>query len=252
MVRLPTTNGEDDSENAMDYPRSLWKESSLLCSLLLALFSEQSWPYKKWAMFDKNDPGRRFVHSAEWQHCTMYTFFGVAGAVQILARTCVCGLKEFEKFFLALAYFVEGLLFYFHVHGRTPLDISVHYMLVIAVMLAAAVTVAEIWKGDDPLLPFIRTGLTITQGTWFWQVGFMLYPPNGVQWDEDSHSNIMFVTMAFCWHIVACILVMAGVYGIVSLCLRSKGVYLVPYKQVEDEYQVGLMSLDDKGSSDNE
>ncbi|XP_006815461.1 transmembrane protein 45B-like [Saccoglossus kowalevskii] len=180
---------------------------------------EQSWPEWKWTMLDK-DTGK-FVHSVEWQHCTMYIFFGIAGAVFVIARTCVTGLKAFEHFFMALAFFIEGMLFYFHVHARSPLDISLHYMLVITVLLTALVTFTEIWKTDVQLLPFIRTGLTFTQGTWFWQVAFVLYPPNGgAHWDPDSHENLMFVTMAFCWHILACMAVMAGIFGVISVYFR--------------------------------
>ncbi|XP_070541293.1 transmembrane protein 45B-like [Ptychodera flava] len=211
---------------------------------LVGFICEQSWPYKKWEMFSHTDPNHRFVNGAEWQHCTMYVFFGIYGSVLVMARTCVPGLQAYEMLFLALSYFVEGLFFYFHVHGRTPLDISVHYMLVIGVAVSTLCAVVEIWKKDDVLLPFVRVGFTMVQGTWFWQVGFMLYPLNGGHWDEDNHANVMFATMAFCWHIAAAIFVMAGIYGIVSLCLRTRGVYSVPYANVNEEVEVGLMNND--------
>ncbi|XP_077992806.1 transmembrane protein 45B-like [Glandiceps talaboti] len=206
----------------------------------IGFIAEQSWPYKKWAMFDYHiDPPGRFVNGAEWQHCTMYTFFGIFGAVSIMARTCVPGLKAYEMFFGALAFFVEGLLFYFHVHGRSSLDITLHYLLVIAVVLGSITAMAEMWKKDDKLLPFIRTGLTMIQGTWFWQVGFMLYPPNGEEWDQESHNNVMFATMAFCWHIAANILIMAGLYGIVSFCVHTRRAH-----SIDRELEVELLSVE--------
>nr|XP_006812743.1 PREDICTED: transmembrane protein 45B-like [Saccoglossus kowalevskii] len=103
----------------------------------------------------------RFI---QWQHCTMHIFFGIAGAVFVIARTCVTGLKAFEHFFMALAFVIKGMLFYFHVHARSPLDISLHYMLVI--------------------------------------------------------TNLMFVTMAFCRNILACMAVMDGIFGVISVHCR--------------------------------
>ena len=48
------------------------------------------------------------------------------------------------------------------------------------------------------------------QGTWFFQIGFVLYPPTdnpAWQWDPANHEHIMIITMAFCWHIM---LIMCG------------------------------------------
>ena len=36
---------------------------------------------------------------------------------------------------------------------------------------------------------------------WFWAVGFILYPPDGLaKWDPESHHHRMMVTMLFTWH----------------------------------------------------
>jgi hypothetical protein len=47
------------------------------------------------------------------------------------------------------------------------------------------------------------------KGTWFWQVGFILYPPSGGEraWDEDNHHQIMLLTISYCWHVI---LILAG------------------------------------------
>jgi len=46
----------------------------------------------------------------------------------------------------------------------------------------------------------------IQQGTWFYEVGFILYPldpENPVfKWDKENHNHIMLVTGSFCWHIM--------------------------------------------------
>ena len=44
------------------------------------------------------------------------------------------------------------------------------------------------------------------QGTWFYQVGYVLYPPKSwgpsMQWDLNDHEQIMIITMSFCWHLM--------------------------------------------------
>ncbi|XP_077861517.1 transmembrane protein 45B-like [Saccoglossus kowalevskii] len=208
-----------------------------------------SFPYRKWEMFDPVDPNHPFVWGNKWQHITMYSFFGIWGTSLVLANTHLPGLRDYQHFIGALAYFVEGLLFYFHVHGRTMLDITIHYLLVITIALNTVVKTAEQWKGDSPLLPFLTAGFTMVQGTWFWQAAFMLYPPAGATWDEDDHANVMFATMAYCWHIAAALFIMSGTYGIVSLYLRWKGTYSIRYNKVdndiEDESAIALVDQTD-------
>ena len=41
----------------------------------------------------------------------------------------------------------------------------------------------------------------LLQGTWFFQVGFLLYPPSGKEWDEFSHDSMMISTMIFTIHL---------------------------------------------------
>jgi hypothetical protein len=42
------------------------------------------------------------------------------------------------------------------------------------------------------------------QATWFWHIGFVLYPPvQGVRlltWNRCDHNNVSLTTVAFCWH----------------------------------------------------
>ena len=42
-------------------------------------------------------------------------------------------------------------------------------------------------------------------GTWFWEIGFVLYPPFEVMpaLNPESHRDMMFVTNTFAWHVGA-------------------------------------------------
>lgn len=44
------------------------------------------------------------------------------------------------------------------------------------------------------------------------QIGYVLYPPSGAQWDLTDHNNMMFVTMCFCWHLAVSLLTVGALY----------------------------------------
>lgn len=64
-----------------------------------------------------------------------------------------------------------GFLFYFHVHGRDPLDAHIHTLLLVAVFGGSASTMLEVFIRNNIILELIRAGLFILQGTWLYQVG---------------------------------------------------------------------------------
>ena len=47
---------------------------------------------------------------------------------------------------------------------------------------------------------FIILRLYPFQGTWFYQIGFVLYPPVGEEWSQEDHRQMMLVTLLFAWH----------------------------------------------------
>ena len=46
------------------------------------------------------------------------------------------------------------------------------------------------------------------QGTWFIQIGFLLYNPipGSIPWNGDEPESVMKVTLIFAWHMIGCIL----------------------------------------------
>lgn len=54
--------------------------------------------------------------------------------------------------------------------------------------------------------------ITIWRYVAIFQIGFVLYPLNGEEWDLDRHDNIMFITMCFCWHYAVALLVVGICY----------------------------------------
>ncbi|XP_060643648.2 transmembrane protein 45B-like [Anolis sagrei] len=158
-----------------------------------------------------------WVKMMNWQHCTMYLFFVLSGVVDVLTY-CPARLPlGLDRLMLAIALFVEGVLLYFHVQNRPMLDQHIHALLLIAIFATSASILLEIFLRDNVILELLRTTLCFVQGTWFWQIGFVLYPPfGGPTWDEADHENMMFITMCFCWHIAVAIAMVTVIYTLVQ------------------------------------
>ncbi|XP_061448501.1 transmembrane protein 45B isoform X2 [Rhineura floridana] len=162
-----------------------------------------------------------WVKLMNWQHSTMYLFFGICGAVEILTYSPAIIPVGLDRLTLAVALFMEGFLFYFHVSNRPMLDQHIHSLLLTAIFGGAASTLMEVFLRDNIILEFFRASLSLLQGTWFWQIGFVLYSPwGGPAWDENDHSNMMFITMCFCWHYATSMLIMVVNYSLVHCCTK--------------------------------
>lgn len=124
------------------------------------------------------------------------------------------------------------------------LDVHVHQLLLYAIFGSAAVAFLEVFHRGNILMEMLRCTLTMLQGSWFWQVypkkrtseweireccvttpfvsahwlqiGFVLYPPHGAEWDLKDHNNVMFITMCYSWHLASALLVVSVLYSTVS------------------------------------
>ncbi|KAG6930435.1 transmembrane protein 45B, partial [Chelydra serpentina] len=164
---------------------------------------------------------RSWVKLMNWQHTTMYLFYGLSGVVDVFTYSPLKVPLGLDRLMLSVAVFVEGFLFYYHVLHRPMLDQHIHSLLLIALFGGAFSILLEVFLRDNIVLELFRASLTILQGTWFWQIGFVLFPPwGGPAWKEDDHDNIMFVTMCFFWHYAAALLIMIANYALAYCCIR--------------------------------
>ncbi|TSL04259.1 Transmembrane protein 45B [Bagarius yarrelli] len=156
-----------------------------------------------------------WVKLMNWQHSTMYLFYGISGIADVLSMSSLPVPAGLDRLGLSLALFVEGFLFYFHIHSRPPLDQHIHSLLLVAIFAGAASTMLEGFVRHSDLLEVFRCTLAILQGTWFYQIGFVLYPLSGQEWNEEDHGNIMFITMCYCWHYAVALLIVGVNYSTV-------------------------------------
>jgi hypothetical protein len=113
----------------------------------------------------------RFTAIGSAQHATMFFFFGFCGLVDILVKLRSPVLPPGSEYmFGAMAFAIEALLFKFHLHGRSTMDVLVHTFLIYVLYATVIVILLEAKFRHVPMLVFVRAFLVIVQGTWFWQV----------------------------------------------------------------------------------
>jgi len=178
----------------------------------------------------------QFINPENWQHATMYFFFLISGVADFISVFCKNIVPEgIERFFVGLALYVEGYLFYFHLHGRSNIGKKVHMLIVWTVWPCALAFVMEFFlirrKRAVHILELIHTMLMLGQGFWFWQVAYILYPPHGKPWDpcmdqghgehpEDMDCNMdpasmrndMFITLFYTWWLATALGVTTFIY----------------------------------------
>ncbi|KAM9220089.1 transmembrane protein 45B isoform 1-T2 [Dugong dugon] len=179
----------------------------------------------------------QWVKMMNWQHSTMYLFFAASGITDMLTYLVTYVPLGVDRLMMAVAAFTEGFLFYYHVHNRPPLDQHIHSLLLFAVFGGAISTFLEVILRDNIVLELFRTSLVILQGTWFWQIGFVLFPPFGTpEWDQKDHENIMFITMCYSWHYLVAVCIVAINYSLVY-CLLTR------LKRHRDGETIGIQKL---------
>ena len=181
--------------------------------------------------------GGKFVHYGNGQHATMFFFFGLSGVTDILVHYKLPLPKGIDYVMMSLAFIIEGLLFKFHLHGRTELDVLIHTLLLYSIYANALFCLLEMRYRSNPLATLCRSYFVLLQGTWFWQVGFILYNPlpGAKAWLDDDHEQMMLATMMFTWHMGACLIIMLFIGAVIGCLYRVQGEFRsIHYDQLGD------------------
>lgn len=170
----------------------------------------------------------RFVNLGNGQHATMFFFFGFTGVIDILTYYKCPLPPDMDYISIAMAVTCELVLFKFHLHGRTDLDVLLHTLLIYVIGASVVAVLLEMKYRNSLPCALSRSYITLLHGSWFWQVGWILYPPfnSSYHWEEDNHDQMMIATMIFAWHAAICMLVILGIGGIVAAFHRKFGTYL--------------------------
>ena len=192
-------------------------------------------------------------YSGDLQHVTMYMFFLFSGVCDVLVSRNVKFIpKGIDYMAVTLAVVVQALLFRFHLHGRDELNKTLH-ILILYTLLAVIVSLLVEYKYQHNIYAGIaRIFFTFLEGTWFYQIGFILYPPlpNMEHWDGDSEESPMLAVILFAWHIVGVIIAMT-VLSALTYCLSNKCCNIwkgsKEYKWTKLHDSIDVESLEDSG-----
>lgn len=166
-------------------------------------------------LFAATDYGKahKIISMGDLQHVTMYLFFLLSGIVDLLTHYKVkVALPGLDYMMATLAFAIEWLLFSLHLYGRGDLDVHLHTLLLHVIAATVGVILLEYKYPHSLMLGLTRCILTLIQGTWFFQVGLILYPLYPSNW-KNEHKDIMFSTMLFTWHVAACTIFAFMIFG---------------------------------------
>jgi len=144
----------------------------------------------------------------------------MSGIVDILVHHRAPLPENIEYLTGCMAFIVEAVLFMFHLHGRTELDVLLHTLLVYVIYANIVLIVMEIRYRHSISVALARAYTVLLQGTWFWQAGFVLYNPlpGAVPWRENDHEQMMVAAMMFAWHMAAVFVIMLCIGAVVAAC----------------------------------
>ncbi|CAH1800253.1 unnamed protein product [Owenia fusiformis] len=173
------------------------------------------------------DDKGNFVNFGNAQHITMFAAFGLSGLIDILMHHDFPIPKGMDYVGMLVAVMVEGVLFLFHLHGRKPMDIQVHILLVYVLGASIVSLLVEMYIQNSVLAALARSYCVLIQGTWFWQVGAILYPhhvnPNASRWDEEDHEQMMITVLIFAWHMIIDFIVIIIMGAAVNCYIKRTG-----------------------------
>ena len=167
------------------------------------------------------------IRTRNIQHSVMYAFFIWLGFFELIIPLLMRRLPNADTISylsLAMAYFVEALLFSFHLMGRDVVDTTFHTLLVHTIHGCVVMSLAEMLFRNQVLVALGRAFFTTLQGTWFIQIGFILYSPfeDHVPWDPEDHHNAMLVACLYAFHLGGVFLLVV-ICGCVVNCWTRKG-----------------------------
>lgn len=183
------------------------------------------------------------------QHMLMFFFYFMNSITDLATFYKVRHLPpNTDYIFAIMAIFNEGFLFSNHLHGRSMLDVKLHMCLVVSIGACFIATVIELVVDKTDVRPAIfRCVCHLWQGTWFYHIAFVLYPPPGCHtWEQDNHANVMVTVLCFMGHLA---------FNVILVTLIAVAVYLMERKKQPAKYQAistNGHAISATTSSDNE
>ena len=100
----------------------------------------------------------------------MYSSFVLGSIIEIMMYHGVDLPPKLDYALGIISFAIEAFLFAFHLHGKEPVEVYLHVLLVYAIFGCVASCALEAYDDTQILFTYARCLFTLLQGTWFYQV----------------------------------------------------------------------------------
>lgn len=173
--------------------------------------------------------------SGNVSHSTMYFFYGLTAIVDLMIFFNFKLPEDIDYVAMCVAVMAEGILFKFHFFGHHEgLILMVHMLLFNILVTTFFVLILEMKFKTNIMISLLRPFIFILQGTWFYQIGFILHNPFGNSWDVKNHRSLMNTAIAFTWHCGAIFIAMIITFSITGRLYKRKNSDSCKYTPLEN------------------
>lgn len=169
-------------------------------------------------------------------HTAMLFGFFLGAWIEILTHYKVPLPSRINQAMGFLAFAMEGLMMVFHLHARSLIDAHIHQLLALTIVCSMICAIGECFDPNDFWLIIGRSFFALTQGTWFLQAAFVIWPMTDnpyFVWEPDSHRSVSLLTMSYAYHLAGNAFLLIVTYWIIHTCVSRSA--KLNYNQIEEE-----------------
>lgn len=151
-------------------------------------------------------------------HTAMLFGFFLGSWIEILVFYKVPLPKRITQVMGFLAFAMEGLMMVFHLHARSMIDGHIHQLLALTIICSMIGAIGECFDPDNFWFIIVRSFFALTQGTWFIQAAYVIWPKTTnpyFLWDPDSHRSVSLLTMCYAYHLAGNAFILIILYLII-------------------------------------
>ncbi|UJR08740.1 hypothetical protein I4U23_012997 [Adineta vaga] len=177
-------------------------------------------------------------------HTAMLFGFFLGSCIEILVHYKVPFPKRINQIMGFLAFAIEGLMMIFHLHARSMIDAHIHQLLALTIGCSMIGAIGECFDPNNFWFIFARSFFALTQGTWFIQAAYVIWPKTSnpfFLWDPNSHRSVSLLTMSYAYHLAGNASILIILYLIIYMFTSSSAkLNIHSMKDVEaiDEYKL--------------
>jgi hypothetical protein len=169
-------------------------------------------------------------------HTAMLFGFFLGSWTEILVHYKVPLPKRINQIMGFLAFAIEALMMVFHLHARSMIDSHIHQLLALTITCSMIGAIGECFDPNNFWFIVARSFFALTQGTWFLQAAFVLWPKTTnpyFLWDPDSHRSVSLLTMSYAYHLAGNAFILIILYLIIYRFVSSS--MKTNYNEIEDD-----------------